>query len=36
VRKHFERIRDLMGALSQVDFGRMLGVLSCFARVRIR
>jgi DNA-binding NarL/FixJ family response regulator len=33
VRKHFERIRDLMGALSQVDFGRMLGVLSCFARV---
>jgi DNA-binding NarL/FixJ family response regulator len=36
VRKHFERIRDLLGAQSQVDFGRMLGVLSCFARVRRR
>ncbi len=36
VRKRFEVLRDLMGARSQVDFGRMLGVLSCFARVRRR
>jgi len=36
VRKRFELIRDLLGAQSQVDFGRMLGVLSCFARVRRR
>ena len=36
VRKRFELIRDLLGAQRQVDFGRMLGVLSCFARVRRR
>jgi CheY-like chemotaxis protein len=36
VRKRFELLRDLLGAQSQVDFGRMLGVLSCFARVRRR
>jgi DNA-binding NarL/FixJ family response regulator len=33
VRKQFERIRDLIGARSQVELGRILGVLSCFARV---
>jgi CheY-like chemotaxis protein len=36
VRKRFELLRDQLGAQSQVDFGRMLGVLSCFARVRRR
>jgi hypothetical protein len=33
VRKRFELIRNLLGARTQVDLGRILGVLSCFARV---
>ena len=30
VRKQFQRIRDRLGAKSQADLGRILGVLSCF------
>lgn len=34
VRKQFQKIREKLGANSQADLARILGVLSCFAPVR--
>jgi DNA-binding NarL/FixJ family response regulator len=33
VQKQFQSIRERLGARNQVDLGRILGVLSCFAPI---